>query len=67
MKWIKYQLLMGENMLVQKQMQWNETNEETAKQEACNGEYTIEDDGIPAAEAEPTAEEILNAMLGVAE
>lgn len=25
---------------------WNETNEEIAKCEAYNGEYTIEDDGI---------------------
>lgn len=27
-------------------MGWNETNEETAKKEAYNGEYTIEDDRI---------------------
>ena len=31
---------------------------------AYNGEYTIEDDGEPV---EPTAEEMLNALLGVTE
>lgn len=29
------------------EMGWNETNEEIAKREAYNGEYTIEDDGQP--------------------
>lgn len=48
-------------------MGWNEANEETAKREAYNGEYTIEDDGQPEPMAEPTTEEILNAMLGVTE
>lgn len=54
------------------QMGWNEANEEIAKREAYNGEYTIEDDGQP--EAEPTdAERIaeleatINALLGVSE
>jgi hypothetical protein len=28
-------------------MGWNEVNEEIAKKEAYNGEYTIEDDGQP--------------------
>ena len=36
-------------------MGWNEANEEIAKREAHNGEYTIEDDGQP--EATQTAEE----------
>ena len=47
------------------EMGWNETNEEIAKREADNGEYTIEDDGTPEPVAEPTADEILSAMLGV--
>lgn len=34
-------------------MTWNPINEETAKKEAYNGEYTIEDDGQP----EPVTEE----------
>ena len=28
-------------------MPWDEVNERIAKQEAYNGEYTIEDDGVP--------------------
>lgn len=31
-------------------MGWNEANEEIAKREAHNGEYTIEDDGQPEPE-----------------
>ena len=38
-------------------MGWNEANEEIAKREAYNGEYTIEDDGQPDPVAEPTNEE----------
>ena len=34
-------------------MSWNETNEEIAKREAYNGEYTIEDDGVKEI-SEPT-------------
>ena len=44
---------------------WSEENEERIKQIAYNGEYTIEDDGQEEPVAEPTADEILNAMLGV--
>ena len=40
-------------------MGWNEANEEIAKREAYNGEYTIEDDGQP--EPEPTEQEQLRA------
>lgn len=47
------------------EMGWNEANEEIAKKEAHNGEYTIEDDGRPEPMEEPTTDEILNAMLGV--
>lgn len=56
-----------------KTMPWSEANEEIAKKEAVNGEYTIEDDGHPEDVAEPTAEERLAAlesamleMIGVA-
>lgn len=38
---------------------------ERAKEIAHNGEYTIEDDGQPEPVAEPTTDDILNAMLGV--
>lgn len=54
-----------EEVITQVEMGWNEINEETAKREAYNGEYTIEDDGRPESVAEPTTDEILNAMLGV--
>ena len=40
-------------------MGWSESNEEIAKREAYNGEYTIEDDGQPA--PEPTEQEQLRA------
>ena len=40
-------------------MGWNEANEEIAKREAYNGEYTIEDDGEP--EPAPTEQEQLRA------
>ena len=46
---------------------WSETNEEIAKREAYNGEYTIEDDGEPEPEQEPSTDEVLNALLGVSE
>ena len=38
---------------------WSEANEELAKRESYNGEYTIEDDGQP--EPEPTEQEQLRA------
>ena len=70
MKFLKYRLLTEvnhgteENPDIQQffsdvTMGWNEANEETAKREAYNGEYTIEDDGQP--EPEPTEQEQLRA------
>lgn len=61
-----------ENFLSPVEMGWNEANEEIAKREAYNGEYTIEDDGVPepeATEAERIAEleATVNALLGVSE
>ena len=38
-------------------MPWNEANEEIAKKEAYNGEYTIEDDGQPEPVPQQTQEE----------
>lgn len=46
-----------------KEMGWNETNEEIAKKEAYNGEYTIEDDGQPDPSETPTELETLDARL----
>lgn len=68
MKILKYNICTivdGEKILSPVTMGWNEANEETAKREACNGEYTIEDDGQPEPVAEATTDDILNAMLGV--
>ena len=57
MKIIKYKFLSAEinhgteenpiieQFILDKSMGWNEANEEIAKKEAYNGEYTIEDDG----------------------
>ena len=46
-----------EEILSPVKMSWSEANEEIAKKEAYNGEYTIEDDGKPEPEAKPTQEE----------
>lgn len=56
-----------EEILSPVSMGWNEANEEIAKREAHNGEYTIEDDGKPEAEPTVTADDVLNALLGVTE
>lgn len=47
------------------EMGWNEINEEIAKKEADNGEYSIDEVEMEEPIVEPTAEEILNTMLGV--
>ena len=46
-----------EQIFRDKSMTWSEANEEIAKKEAYNGEYTIEDDGQPEPEAQQTPEE----------
>ena len=46
------------------EMGWNEENEEIAKKESDNGEYTIEDDGEPEPDNSNT-DDVLNALLGV--
>ena len=43
-----------EQIFLEKSMGWSEANEEIAKREAYKGEYTIEDDGKPEPEAQPT-------------
>lgn len=63
-----------EEILSQVTMGWSEANEEIAKREAYNGEYTIEDDGTPEPEAQPSEAEriaelegMLNALFGASE
>ena len=46
-----------EQIFRDKSMTWSEANEEIAKKEAYNGEYTIEDDGQPEPEPKQTPEE----------
>ena len=78
MKIIKYNLCTklsnGDEILSPVVMVWNESNEEVAKNEAHNGEYTIEDDGteeireITDAERIDDLEEALSMLLsGVTE
>lgn len=62
-----------EQVFLEKTMRHSEVNEETAKREAYNGEYTVEDDGQPEPEATPEEriaelEEALSLLLsGVTE
>jgi len=67
MKYLKYDLCvkvnrgteekpLWEDSLTPVTMGWNEINEEVAKREAYNGEYTIEDDGQEEVSA-PTQEQ----------
>lgn len=81
MKKIKYQLLckqtkmvlndegvpalVEEDVLSEIETDYLESECERIKLIAYNGEYTIEDDGQPEPVAEPTTEDVLNAMLGV--
>ena len=44
------------------EMGWNETNEEIAKKEADNGEYTVEDNGQP--EPAPAEESVWDELDG---
>lgn len=70
MKVLRYRVMTEENVgtdenpvihqsFTDKEVIWSEFEEETAKREAYNGEYTIEDDGQP--EPEPTEQEQLRA------
>jgi hypothetical protein len=51
-----------EQIFLEKSMGWSEANEAIAKQEAHNGEYIIEDDGIEEI-AEPTQLDIIEAQV----
>ena len=44
-------------------MTWNEANEEIAKKEAYNGEYTIEDDGQPDPVETPSQLDAIEAQV----
>ena len=53
-KVIKYRL--AEEISARITLPWSEANEEIAKKEAYNSEYTIEDDGVKKTPAEQIAE-----------
>ena len=68
MKYLKYQIIVSggrldeiappiDPVICDKMIPYSAANEEIAKREAYNGEYTIEDDG--QAEPEPSTESIL--------
>lgn len=77
MKWINYNLCAKinhgteevpewEEILSPVSVAWNEANEEMAKNEAYNGDYTIDDDGQPEQDNTST-DDVINALLGVTE
>jgi hypothetical protein len=74
MKFWKYQIVNRTNIGTEENPLWHESflekripcteaNEEIAKKEAYNGEYTIEDDGQPDPISKPTEFEIIDARL----
>ena len=75
MKIIKYKFLSAEinhgteeepnieQIFLNKSMTWSETAEEIAREEAYNGEYTIEDDGQPDLTQEPTQLDRVEAQI----
>ena len=65
MKYLKYQIIVSggrldetappiDPVICDKMIPYSAANEEIAKREAYNGEYTIEDDGEPDPTQEPT-------------
>lgn len=74
MKIIKYKFISAEinygteenqnikQIIYDKVLSYSEANEEIAKQEAYNGEYTIEDDGEPESAGNPTLEERVGSL-----
>lgn len=66
-KVIKYKFVPVDGFILSKELPYSTEAEEIAKAEAYNGEYTVEDDGITEDETEPTADDVLNALLGVTE
>lgn len=65
MKVIKYNLcsvVEDTEIITPVTMGWNEINEEIAKKEAYNGEYTIEDDGEEET-VEPSQLDIIEAQV----
>lgn len=70
-KVIKYRFLASpvtqgaEALFLEKTVSWSEGNEKMARQEAVDGVYAIEDNGLPVPAA--TTEDVMNVLLGVTE
>ena len=74
-KILKYKFLMNEinygtkeepnieQIFFDKTLSWSEENEEIAKREAYNGEYTIEDDGRPEPTETPNQLDVIEAQV----
>lgn len=52
-----------EEILTPVEMTWNEANEQIAKRESHNGEYTIEDDGQPDPADTPSQLDVIEAQV----
>ena len=52
-----------EQIFFDKTLSWSEENEEIAKVEAYNGEYTIEDDGRPEPTETPNQLDVIEAQV----
>lgn len=74
MKWLKYRLCHSlnngteenpklEDVFTEIALSWSELNEEIAKREAYNGEYTIEDDGQPDPVEAPSQLDVIEAQV----
>lgn len=68
MKWIKYQLLVGNTadgteVFQEMGVEHSEENENKIKEIAYNGEYTVEDDGQPDPREAPTQLDAIEAQV----
>lgn len=63
MKRIKYRFLSADETLMEKSLDYAEANVEIARQEAYNGEYTIEDDGQPDPADAPSQIDAIEAQV----
>ena len=56
-----------EEVLYPVKMDWNEANEEIARREAHNGEYSVVEEAQEASETAETVDDVLDTVLGVTE
>lgn len=75
MKWINYKKFVEkanvgtdenpvwEDVLLDCGLQYSESNEQIVKEIACNGEYTIEDDGQPDPAETPSQLDVIEAQV----